>query len=84
MDPTLIVNCTDHTPVGVRVEAYYSAIILGTVRLVALSTLSTLVRNVPRRKMYLTSLTATAISLLGVATFSCILVEIQLITVVVF
>jgi len=60
--------------VGVRVEAYYSAIILGTVRLLASLTLSRLIWNVPRRKMYFTSLTATAISLIGVATFRCILV----------
>ncbi len=74
IDTLSIINCTEVTSVNVRTEAYYSATILGTVRLVASLALSRLLRSVPRRKMYFTSVTATALSLIGVATFSCIVV----------
>jgi len=74
VDTLSIINCTDFSSVSVRTEAYYAATILGTVRLVASLALSRLLRSVPRRKMYFTSVTATAISLVGVATFSCVVV----------
>jgi len=68
-------NCTDSSPITISIEAYQSAIILGAVRFVATVVMSRLLQSIPRRILYLSSATATTISLIGVATFSCVVVS---------
>ena len=60
---------------GLMSEAYYSAIALGFLRLVASLLLSKLLLHHPRRRLYFVSCLATVLSLLGVATFNYFLVN---------
>jgi len=70
------VNCTDLTsPKSIRIEAFYSAIVLGTFGLIAFLTSARLIKNMPRRKIFFISAAASATSLVGVATFSCLMVN---------